>query len=244
MSRNIVEFGFAYYSTSFHLEGDKMIAAEPLAGLYENLEVPEDLDFFNLDEIAIADFDGTCTIHFDPNELEHAALVTFEELPQAREIPCLTLDSWLSHYADQGFTERIDVLNCVLNCDSGPVFRGFYFDPRPEFIMIRQPGFPDEAIDIMKSNDYQVYACGGAVIGIRRAEEVKAAGRDSYLDAPIIRREAAEEEPVASSDTRRVEVEPPAEVPDESGSGSGVEEKPRRFGGHKRGCGISNFRRA
>lgn len=224
MSRNIVEFGFAYYSTSFHLEGDKMIAAEPLAGLYENIEVPEDLDFFNLDEIAIADFDGTCTIHFDPNELEHAALVTYEELPQARDIPCLTLDSWISGYADHGFTERIDILNCVLNCDSGPVFRGFSFNPRPEFIMIRQPGFPDEAINIMKANGYQIYACGGAVIGIR-LEEVEAVGRDSYLDAPMIRTEETAEE----------QVEHPDEV--------GVEKEPTRFGGQKRGCGISNFRR-
>lgn len=216
MSRNIVEFGFAYYSTSFHLEGDKMIAAEPLAGLYENIEVPEDLDFFNLDEIAITDFDGTCTIHFDPNELEHAALVTYEELPQARDIPCLTLDSWIAGYADQGFTERIDILNCVLNCDSGPVFRGFAFNPRPEFIMIRQPGFPDEAINIMKANGYQIYACGGAVIGIRmEGEEVEVVGRDSHLDAPMIR---MEEEEV-------------------------IEEEPTRFGGQKRGCGISNFRR-
>ena len=218
MGRNIIEFGFAYYSTSFHREHDQMIAAEPLAGLYENIEVPEDLDFFNLDEIAIADFDGTCTIHFDPNELEHAALVTFEELPEARDVPCLTLDSWIAGYADQGFTERIDILNCVLNCDSGSVFRGFSFDPRPEFIMIRQPGFPDEAINIMKSNNYQIYACGGAVIGIRMEEAVKVVGRDSHIDAPMIRmeEEAAEEQ---------------------------VEEEPTRFGGQKRGCGISNFRR-
>ena len=206
MSRNIVEFGFAYYSTSFHLEHDQMIAAEPLAGLYENIEVPEDLDFFNLDEIAITDFDGTCTIHFDPNELEHAALVTFEELPQARDIPCLTLDSWIAGYADQGFTERIDILNCVLNCDSGPVFRGFSFNPRPEFIMIRQPGFPDEAINIMKANGYLIYACGGAVIGIRLEQE---------------------EEVVEEVEEQVKEVE---------------EETPR-FGGQKRGCGISNFRR-
>ena len=206
MSRNIVEFGFAYYSTSFHLEHDQMIAAEPLAGLYENIEVPEDLDFFNLDEIAITDFDGTCTIHFDPNELEHAALVTFEELPQARDIPCLTLDSWILQYADQGFTERIDILNCVLNCDSGPVFRGFSFNPRPEFIMIRQPGFPDEAINIMKTNGYLIYACGGAVIGIRLEQE---------------------EEVVEEAEEQVEEVE---------------EETPR-FGGQKRGCGISNFRR-
>ena len=166
--RNIVEFGFASYSTSFHRDGDKMLAAEPLSGLYPHIEIPEGLDFFQLDEIAIAGHDGVCEIAFNRSELEHADTSDKTGFEKTQLVNCLTLDSWLARYSEQGFTARIDIMNCVLNGNAADrIFESFSFNPRPEFIMIRQPHYPDAAIEKMKNEGYKIYACGGAIMGVR-----------------------------------------------------------------------------
>ena len=145
-----------------------MLAAEPLLSLYSHIEIPEGLDFFQLDEIAITGHDGVCEIAFNPLELEHADTSNIDEFEKTQVVNCLTLDSWLARYSEQGFTARIDILNCVLNGNAAdPIFEKFSFNPRPEFIMIRQPYYPDAAIGRMKSHNYKIYACGGAVMGVR-----------------------------------------------------------------------------
>ena len=169
--RNIVEFGYGHYSTSFCQKGDRLLAAEPLLDLYEkHLEIyrPEGFSFFQLDKIAIAGHDGVCEIAFNPSELEHADTSDKSGFQQTQLVNCVTLDSWLARYSEQGFTARIDIMNCVLNGNTAdPIFKSFSFNPRPEFIMIRQPHYPDTAIEKMKNQGYKIYACGGAVMGVR-----------------------------------------------------------------------------
>ena len=75
-----------------------MLAAEPLLSLYSHIEIPEGLDFFQLDEIAITGHDGVCEIAFNPLELEHADTSDKAGFEKTRIVDCLTLDSWLARY--------------------------------------------------------------------------------------------------------------------------------------------------
>ena len=171
MSRNIVEFGYGSYSTSFCRDDDKLLAAEPLLGAYPEVEKPEGLSFFQLDNIAIAGYDGVCDICFNSHELGLACTPLgvsewgSDENNKRLTVECLMLDSWLARYSEHGFTERIDIMNCVLNGNADPIFENFSFEPSPEFIMIRQSGYPDIALDRMQAHGYRCFACGGAIMG-------------------------------------------------------------------------------
>ena len=183
MSRNIVEFGYSDHSTSLCREGDQLLGAEPLLSSYDYIYKPEgvSLDFFKVDEIAIAGHDGVCDIHFESNNLGSAftplssAVWNPNESQKTLSIPCITLDTWLSRYGDQGFTERIDCMNCVLNGNTADaIFENFSFTPRPEVIIIRQHAFPELAFERMRQHGYKLYRsgdfgfsihCGGILIG-------------------------------------------------------------------------------
>ena len=173
--RHIIEFGFAYYTSSFLDCEDKFLAAEPLLSAYngrkQGLEMPEGLVFCHIDELAIAGHDGEIDIKYSPRKIEMADtsdLHDFGEKEEVVRVKCLTLDSWLAQYRDEGFTEKIDYLNvCVNGNAADPIFESFSFNPRPEFIMIRQPEFPENSIKQMERHGYRIYLCGGAVTGVR-----------------------------------------------------------------------------
>ena len=167
--RHIIGFGYASYSSSYGSGGDKLLAAEPLRDMYPEIE-EAGTAFFQLDPIAISGHDGYMDIRFNPNDLEHSCThgEFYEEVCRIKRVRCLTLDTWISRYADQGFTERIDILNCVVNGNAAdPIFEAFSFNPQPEFIMIRQPEFPEKSIKRMERHGYRIYLCGGAVMGVK-----------------------------------------------------------------------------
>ena len=170
MSRNIVEFGFGHYSTSRPEAGDRLLAAEPLVPLHSEVEMYPYLDFFSLDEIAVMGYDGECDIHYNPSDILHStcdpADLPTKEFGDIKRVNCLTLDSWLARYAEQGFTERIDIMNVVLNSNADVIFDCFSFNPRPEFIIIGQPGYPDKTVRKMREIGYRVYDAGSKVVGI------------------------------------------------------------------------------
>ncbi len=173
--RYIIEFGFAYYTSSYLDCDDKFLAAEPLLSAYnrrkQGLEMPEGLVFCQIDELAIAGHDGEIDIKYSPRKIEMADtsdLSDFGEKEETVRVKCLTLDSWLAQYRDEGFTEKIDYLNvCVNGNAADPIFESFSFEPRPEFIMIRQPEFPENSIKQMERHGYRIYLCGGAVTGVK-----------------------------------------------------------------------------
>lgn len=166
MSRNIIEFGFGNRSTSNAKKGDRLIAAEPLVNLYDNIQIPEGLDFFVLDEIAITGYNGVCNIYYQEKELA-AATVDYRKCSQ-KSVECLSLDSWITRYEEQGFTDRIDFLNCVLNCGiTSDIFTNFSFNPPPKFIRIRNNGHPKAVIDKLCYHGYNLYSFDDTVIAIR-----------------------------------------------------------------------------
>lgn len=124
-----------------------------------------------IDKIAIMDYDGVCGMFFDLGGLIYARFdKRGKEHMESRKVPCLMLDSWISKYADEGFTERIDFLNCVVNCDFGSILDGFSFKPKPVVIMIRHPsgiGYPTRAIDTMERHGYFVSGCRTSFVGVR-----------------------------------------------------------------------------
>ena len=175
MSRNIIEFGYGYHSTSFCKDGDNFLGAEPLLGLYPEIYEPAgvSLNFFKVDEIAIAGHEGVCDIYLSDDSLEEGftplGLGDWQHPShsKARSVPCLTLDSWISRYNKQGFTERIDCINCILNGNTADViFEKFSFNPRPEVIMIRQHIFPQRTFERMEKLGYKCFTSGSWGIGI------------------------------------------------------------------------------
>ena len=170
MSRNIIEFGFGHYSSSRPEPGDKLLAAEPLVGLHARVEVHPDLEFFHLDEIAIMGYNGHCDIHYNLEDILHStcdpACLPLRRFEEKVRVPCLTLDTWIDRYAHEGFRDRIDVLNVVLNHNSDDIFDGFSFNPKPEFIMLGHPNYPERTIERMKSIGYKIYHAGGKVVAI------------------------------------------------------------------------------
>ena len=172
MDKNILEFGYGCRSTSYCEDGDNLLGAEPVLSYYPEVELPEaSLNFFHVDEIAIADKDGFCDIQFNLNDLEHAFTPLRGRRGKRRSklisVPCLTLDSWIAKYKKVGFTERIDCINCVVNGNvADSIFAEFSFNPRPEVIMIRQGEFPEKAFEILKAQNYKVYTSGSWGCGI------------------------------------------------------------------------------
>ncbi len=170
MSRNIIEFGFGHYSTSRPEAGDRLLAAEPLVPLHIKVEMSPYLDFFRLDEIAVMGYDGKCDIHYNRSDILHStcdpAELPTKQFGDIKRVNCLTLDSWIAHYAAQGFTERIDIMNVVLNSNADDIFDSFSFNPRPGFIIIGQPGYPEKTADKMRALNYKVYDAGSKVVGI------------------------------------------------------------------------------
>ena len=174
MSKHIIEFGYGTHSTALCKDGDNLIAAEPLLNFFPEIHRPTvDLNFFHLDEIAIADQDGVCDIYFSLNDLETGFTPLSSSdwhLPgelQKHRVTCLTLDSWISRYDEQGFTKRIDCINCVLNGNTADViFSKFSFNPRPEVIMIRQHIFPERTFERMEQLGYKCFTSGTWGVGI------------------------------------------------------------------------------
>ena len=171
--RNIIEFGYGDHSTSLVRNGDNLLGAEPLLSLFLEIHKPEvTLNFFHVDEIAIADHDGHCDLHQLGDSLEEGytplGATDWEQARhRKRRVPCLTLDSWLAQYSDQGFTERIDCINCVLNGNTADViFEQFSFNPRPKVIMIRQHLLPRRTLERMEGLGYNCFTSGSWGIGI------------------------------------------------------------------------------
>ena len=79
MARNIIEFGYGNGSSSRCEDGDNLLASEPMLDYYPEVYLPDaDLNFFKLDSIAIAGYDGECEIKFNKDDIEHA-LTPFQE---------------------------------------------------------------------------------------------------------------------------------------------------------------------
>ena len=172
MPRNIIEFGYGCRSTSYCEDGDNLLGAEPVLSYYPEVEAPEaSLNFFHLDEIAIADEDGFCDIEFNEDQYEHAFTPIKGPRSNRRNqiisVPCLKLDSWIARYSEFGYTDRIDCINCVLNGNTADaIFAAFSFNPRPEVVMIRQGEFPEKAFEVLKAQNYKVYTSGSWGCGV------------------------------------------------------------------------------
>ena len=172
--RNILEFGYGDHSTAFCKDGDNLLGSEPLLSLFAEIHKPEVvLNFFQVDEIALANYDGVCDLHVRDDSLEEGftPLGTTDWEPplrsRKRRVPCLTLDSWLARYSEQGFTDRIDCINCTLNGNTADIiFENFSFEPRPEVIMIRQHLLPRRTLERMEGLGYNCFTSGSWGIGI------------------------------------------------------------------------------
>lgn len=52
---------------------------------------------------------------------------------------CLTLDSWLGKYKEQGFLEKIDLMYICASCDVPPILHAFSFSVKPKRIVMKIP---------------------------------------------------------------------------------------------------------
>jgi len=158
------------------------LAAEPLLSEYNKqgdfFNPPDTLSFCQVDEVAIAGYDGEMDIRYISNDLQHGETTGEFDMEWwakqsngeilTKRVKCLTLDSWFALYSHYGFTSQIDNLSISFNGNAADsIFEAWSFNPRPRLIVIRQPPIPLKAIKKMELHNYEVHLCNGNVIGFK-----------------------------------------------------------------------------
>ena len=153
---------------------DQVLAAEPLIELYEVEKKikPPQVKFFQLDAIAISDYDGNIDIAYNLDESfdqasTHGHICSSGQYK--KKVKCLALNTWISNYKNYGFTERIDILSIVVNGYAAyPMLNAFDFMVYPEVISIGQHEYHNELIELLKKHNYIVSRHGSTITAHQR----------------------------------------------------------------------------